>query len=218
MIYDIVVIGLGGIQSFALQALAKQLGGKGKRILGIGQYQCVHTKGLSHGESQIYQRSYFENEGYIFWIDFSIHEFEKLEQESNASILGKCSNLILQDKQPDNNEQDNSTTKEKNYLQLAMDAVKWHNIEVELLEQGALKKYFSKFCYTYNDAEMIGLLELGSGFVCPKQAMAAALHKAQISDGVTFYGNTRVEWLKEVQTCSSGEALSNSRPLIARLY
>ena len=54
--YDVIVIGLGGVGSFALRSLAKELKGQGKKILGIERFERGHTKGSSHGESRLFRK------------------------------------------------------------------------------------------------------------------------------------------------------------------
>ena len=80
---DAVVIGCGGVGSFALRALARET----KNILGIERFALNHAKGSSHGQSRIYRRAYFEHPNYVPWVDFSIQEFKKLENDNQVPIL-----------------------------------------------------------------------------------------------------------------------------------
>ena len=86
----------------------------------------------------------------------------------------------------------------KNYLQLAMDTAKRHDIEVEFLEQDALKRRFPQFRY-HEDTELVGLLEPGAGFVRPERAMNAALQQAEeCQEEVTIWENAVVKSLQEL--------------------
>jgi hypothetical protein len=62
LIYDAVVIGLGGHGSAIASALATSVEDKKLRILGIEQFQRVHQCGSSHGGSRIIRLAYFEDE------------------------------------------------------------------------------------------------------------------------------------------------------------
>ena len=53
--YDVTVIGLGGMGS----AAAYQLASRGKRVLGLEKYVPAHDKGSSRGRSRIIRQAYF---------------------------------------------------------------------------------------------------------------------------------------------------------------
>ncbi|CAB9511651.1 Monomeric sarcosine oxidase [Seminavis robusta] len=190
--YDVVVIGLGGVGSFALRALAKDFGKQGKKILGLERFHRLHEKGSSHGETRIFRRAYFEDAGYIPWIDFSIREFERLGQESGVELLNKCGNLILQDRPTED-----GTKHRNNYLQLAWDAAKEHDIPVEFLENEDLRKRFPQFHYHAKGPELIGLLEPGGGFVRPELAIEEALQQAEREEGCEIWEEAKVVSLQE---------------------
>jgi sarcosine oxidase len=75
--WDTVVLGLGGVGSFALRDVVRET--KGESVLGIEQFTRGHDKGSSHGKSRVYRRAYFERSSYVPWIDFSLNEFTKLQ-------------------------------------------------------------------------------------------------------------------------------------------
>jgi sarcosine oxidase len=54
--YDVIVIGLGGMGSAAYQ-----LASRGKRVLGLEKHVPAHDKGSSHGRSRIIRQAYFED-------------------------------------------------------------------------------------------------------------------------------------------------------------
>ena len=71
--WGVVVVGYGGVGSFALRAatqIAKTTAtssrsrsrSKALKILGIEQYKPCHEYGSSHGKSRIYRHAYFEHE------------------------------------------------------------------------------------------------------------------------------------------------------------
>jgi sarcosine oxidase len=61
MDYDTIVIGIGGMGSAAVDALA----GRGQRVLGIEQFGIAHSRGASHGQTRIVRQAYFESPAYI---------------------------------------------------------------------------------------------------------------------------------------------------------
>ena len=58
--YDVIVIGLGGMGS----AAAYQLASRGKRVLGLEKRVPAHDEGSSHGRSRIIRQAYFEDPSY----------------------------------------------------------------------------------------------------------------------------------------------------------
>lgn len=54
--YDVIVIGLGGMGSAAAFHLAR----RGLKVLGLEQFTLAHDRGSSHGESRIIRQAYYE--------------------------------------------------------------------------------------------------------------------------------------------------------------
>ena len=94
--WDVVVIGLAGVGSFALRAAtqsAKQLPKKHSqknatmKILGIEQFTPCHEFGSSHGHSRIYRNAYFVHSNYVPLIQYSTNQFRVLQQERNIHSI-----------------------------------------------------------------------------------------------------------------------------------
>src|SRR3954470_22573940 len=82
MIYDVIVVGVGGMGSAAVYHLAR----RGLSVLGIERFDIPHELGSSHGESRIIRLAYAEHPGYVpllrrayeLWRDLEIRAGEKL--------------------------------------------------------------------------------------------------------------------------------------------
>ena len=59
--YDVIIVGLGGMGSAAAAHLAQ----RGQRVLGLEQFGSAHDYGSSHGESRVVRQSYFEDPCYV---------------------------------------------------------------------------------------------------------------------------------------------------------
>lgn len=57
MVYDCIVVGLGGHGS----ATVADLAGRGMKVLGLERFHAAHEQGSSHGRSRIYRQAYFED-------------------------------------------------------------------------------------------------------------------------------------------------------------
>lgn len=100
--WDTVVLGLGGVGAFALRAVAREVGKdagakheESSSVLGIEQFVRAHENGSSHGKSRVYRRAYFEHESYVPWIEFSLKEFRKLQQDHGIPILIESGVLLM---------------------------------------------------------------------------------------------------------------------------
>ena len=81
--YDAIVIGLGGMGSAALFELAK----RGKRVLGIEQFNIAHDMGSSHGVTRIIRLAYHEHPSYVPLMRRAYELWRELEASANEQIL-----------------------------------------------------------------------------------------------------------------------------------
>lgn len=185
MSWDAVVIGLGGVGSFALSALSKQ----SSRVLGIERFVRGHDRGSSHGASRIYRQAYFEHPNYVPRIQYSIQEFQRLERIHNIKLMQECGTLIL--------DEPNGTV-----IPACLKSASQHGINVEKLSNDQLQERYPQFqCGNAT----VGLLEPGGGFVRPEQAIKAALADAE-SRGATIWEETTVHSFGEIES-SDGETI-----------
>jgi sarcosine oxidase len=187
MEWDAVVIGLGGVGSFALSALSKE----SSKVLGIERFERGHDHGSSHGASRIYRQAYFEHPNYVPWIQYSIQEFKRLEQIHKMKLLHECGTLILEE--PDDG----------HVIDACLKSASQHGVEVERLSNSQLQERYPQF--NCGNAT-VGLLEPGGGFVRPEQAIKAALADAE-SRGATIWEQTIVNSFCEIKS-PNGETLN----------
>ncbi len=81
-IYDVIVLGLGGVGSSAAFALAK----RGQCVLGIDQFSPPHHRGSSHGETRIIRKSYFEHPSYVPLLCRAYDLWRELESRVEARL------------------------------------------------------------------------------------------------------------------------------------
>lgn len=90
MIYDCLVLGLGGMGSSVLRSLAV----RGARVLGIEQFGPVHDRGSSHGRTRIIRKAYFEHPDYVPLLHRAYELWQELEQESSRILYAPCGVLL----------------------------------------------------------------------------------------------------------------------------
>ena len=205
--YDAIVVGLGGVGSFALRGLARH--GTGGHFLGLEQYRVCpednssgssnysNPHGSSHGKSRIYRQAYFEHPNYIPWLRYSVSEFhvlqdQYLQQQQQTKLENKTNK---NHHHPRNNDDSINNCKSPllqecgtlimepcssaQYCQASLKSAKQHDISVEQLNDSDLRERFPQFNYDNVGEPMTGIYEPNGGFVRPEKVLEAALLEAQ---------------------------------------
>lgn len=81
--YDVIVIGLGGMGSAAAWHLAR----RGLRVLGLERFGVPHEMGSSHGITRIIRLAYYEHPSYVPLLRRAFALWRELEQESGTRLL-----------------------------------------------------------------------------------------------------------------------------------
>ena len=81
--YDAIVIGLGGMGSAAAYHLAR----RGRRVLGLEQYDLLHPLGSSHGLTRIIRLAYHEHPSYVPLLRRAYELWHDLEADANEHLL-----------------------------------------------------------------------------------------------------------------------------------
>lgn len=85
MVYDCIVLGVGGIGSAALYAAAK----RGWSVLGIERFGAVHDRGSSHGRTRIIRTAYFEHPDYVPLVRSAWQRWESIQSQDSTPLLYK---------------------------------------------------------------------------------------------------------------------------------
>src|SRR5436309_190476 len=83
MRYDAIVLGLGAMGSAALFHLAR----RGRRVLGIEQFNIPHDMGSYHGFSRIIRLAYYEHPSYVPLLHRAYELWRELEQLAGTKLL-----------------------------------------------------------------------------------------------------------------------------------
>ncbi len=66
--FNTIVVGVGGMGSATCYHLAK----RGKRVLGLEQFDIPHMRGSSHGYTRIIRLAYYEHPSYVMLLKRSL--------------------------------------------------------------------------------------------------------------------------------------------------
>lgn len=89
--YDAIVIGVGGMGSAAVFELAR----RGRNVLGLEQFDLVHDRGSSHGQTRVIRTAYFEHPNYVPLAQRAYQRWYDLEQLSGRHLLTECGCLNI---------------------------------------------------------------------------------------------------------------------------
>lgn len=81
--YDTIVIGLGGMGSASAFHLAR----RGRRVLGLEQFDLLHELGSSHGLTRIIRLAYHEHPSYVPLLRRSYELWHELEARAGERLL-----------------------------------------------------------------------------------------------------------------------------------
>lgn len=173
--YDLVVIGLGAVGSWAMDHAARA----GLRCVGIEQFELGHARGSSHGHSRVTRAAYFEHPSYVPLIRSSTELIRGLEREVRTRLLVPCGTLLL-----------GAETSE--VLRRSQVAAGTHGVEVRALDPTELARQFPMLSPPSN---MVGLLEPGGGFIRLEASLAAVRARAR-HHGAELRGATKARGLE----------------------
>jgi sarcosine oxidase len=89
--FDVVVVGVGGMGSAAVHALAR----RGARVLGLERFDIAHDRGSSHGDTRIIRKAYFEHPDYVPLLHRAYELWGELEEAASVSLFDRCGFLTV---------------------------------------------------------------------------------------------------------------------------
>lgn len=152
-IFDIIVLGLGGMGTAAAAALAR----RGHRVVGIEQFQIGHDRGSSHGSTRIIRKAYYEHPDYVPLLCRAYERWYELEQSMGRRLFVECGVLSM-----------GPPTAE--LVMGVLQSAAQHSLPVELLTYVELRKRYPQFVV---DEQTVGVLERGAGFLPVEECVLA---------------------------------------------
>src|SRR6478672_6731093 len=143
--FDVIVLGVGGMGAAALAELAR----RGRRVLGLEQFAIGHDRGSSHGHTRVIRTAYFEHPAYVPLARRAFARWHELEQRTGRHLLTACPVLSLG--RPDGE-----------LIAGVRQAAAEHGLAVEALTPGDLRRRYPQF--RFGD-DFVGALEFESGFL-----------------------------------------------------
>ena len=173
--YDAIVIGLGGMGSASAYHLAR----RGRRVLGLEQFEPLHERGSSHGLTRIIRLAYHEHPSYVPLLRRSYELWHDLETVAGEELLITTGAL-------EGGPADGST-----FLG-ALEAAKLHDLPHEVLGAEELRRRYPAFAGF--DADTRVVWQPDGGFLLAERTMRAHLDAASAAGAELRFGEAVGSW------------------------
>lgn len=156
--FDVIILGLGGMGGAAAFELAR----RGKKVLGLEQFDFGHALGSSHGQTRIIRQAYFEHPSYVPLAQRAFERWYDLEQRTGQHLFTECGclNLGLPDGE---------------LVEGIRLATKLHSLAVEEYDPAQLRRRFPAFRF---DDATVGVFEPRAGFLNVEDCVLAHIRQA----------------------------------------
>ncbi len=174
-VYDVIVVGLGGMGSAAAAHVAR----RGKRVLGLDRFPPAHDQGSSHGRSRIIREAYWEHPSYVPLVRRAYELWEEVERASATLLLLTTGGLWIGP--PDGP-----------LIRGALESARLHQVAQEVLNAAEIRKRFPVFTPATGEA---GVLEPRAGVLFPEESVLAHLRQAARAGADLHHGEAVTEWI-----------------------
>ena len=157
--YDAIVIGLGGMGSAAAFHLAR----RGRRVLGLEQYEMLHERGSSHGLTRIIRMAYHEHPSYVPLLRRSYELWHELETLAGEELLITTGSI-------EGGPEDGPT------FRGSLAAAQLHDLPHDVLDPAELRRRFP--AYRAFDAGARFVFQPDGGFLLAERSLVAHLNQA----------------------------------------
>jgi sarcosine oxidase len=173
-IYDVIVIGVGGMGSAAVYHLAK----RGLRVLGLERYDVPHAMGSSHGHTRIIRMAYFEHPSYVPLLGRSYDLWRELQNDAGEQLLYITGSLDI----------DRAGGR---VTQGSLQSCRDHGLEHEVLSNTDIMSRFPAY-QVADDIQAVWQAE--GGFLLSERCIVSHVVQAQ-ANGAVVHGRERLlEW------------------------
>jgi sarcosine oxidase len=170
--FDVIVVGLGGMGS----AAAAHASARGRRVLGLEQFQPAHDQGSSHGRSRVIRLAYFEDPAYVPLLRRSYELWRLLEAQTGRELLRITGGLMI-------------GAPASEVVAGSLRSAREHQLDHEMLDAAEIRRRFPPFT---PQRGTVALHEREAGVLYPEEAIRAHLDIA-VDHGAHVHFDERVE-------------------------
>lgn len=198
MMFDVIVLGLGGMGSAAAAALAR----RGVRVLGLEQFALAHSRGSSHGRTRIIRTAYYEHPAYVPLVRRAFTLWAEVEARTGKKLLTPCPCLTVGEPRGE-------------LIAGVQAAAGEHGLSVESLTAAEVERRFPQFRIP---GHFSGVVEQTAGILAVEECVRvlltdAAAHGAELRSDEAVIGYEAVTGGVEVTTAK--ETYSAAKLVVA---
>ena len=157
--YDVIVIGVGGMGS----ATAYHLARRGATVLGLEQFDIPHDFGSSHGLSRIIRLAYAEDARYVPLLRRAYELWRELEHRAGERLLLITGGI-------------DAGARRSGTVRGSLRSCREHHLPHEVLDASALHRRFPGYRLP---SEMVAVFQQDAGFLLPERCIVAHVQAAQ---------------------------------------
>jgi sarcosine oxidase len=157
--YDAIIIGLGGMGSASAYHLAR----RGRRVLGLEQFDLLHELGSSHGLTRIIRLAYHEHPSYVPLLRRAYELWHDLEADAGERLLVTTGSL-------EGGPEDGTT------FRGSLEAAELHGIVHEVLDADEMRRRYP--AYAGFDAATRVVYQPDGGFLLAERTILAHVNGA----------------------------------------
>ena len=159
MVYDVIVVGVGGMGS----ATAWQLARRGQRVLGLERFDIPHALGSSHGVSRIIRLPYYEDPAYVPLLHRAYHLWREAEAATGEELLVTTGSI-------------DASAEDDPLFQGALASARLHDLPHEVLTGAQVNERFPGYRLP---ASQRAVFQPQGGLVTSERAIVAHVRAAQ---------------------------------------
>ncbi|MGI9086228.1 MAG: N-methyl-L-tryptophan oxidase [Chthoniobacterales bacterium] len=174
IVYDVAVVGLGGIGSAVLARCAAA----GAKVIGLERFARGHDLGSSSGKSRLIRKAYFEDPAYVPLLLRTYELWRALERESNEQIL-RITGMLLVGRE------------EGEVISGSRRSALAYDLPIEFLDWAEIRKRYPSLNVR---ADEVAVFESDGGVLNPERAIAAHLKLAEARGAETRFEGAMTNW------------------------
>jgi sarcosine oxidase len=159
VVYDAIVVGVGGMGSAAVYHLAR----RGAKVLGLERFSIPHEMGSSHGVTRIIRLAYSEHPNYVPLLRRAYALWRELEREAGEQLLFVTGGI-------------DAGTPDSEVLNGSLESCRQHDLAHEVFEAAALSKRFPGYRLA---ADMMAVVQPEAGFLLPERCIVSHVEAAR---------------------------------------
>ena len=175
--YDVIVVGLGGMGSATLYHLAR----RGVRVLGVEQFEALHSRGSSHGDSRIIRETYFEHPLYVPLVQRAHELWRDLEAASGKSLMTIHGGLMI-------------GPEEGSVVTGTLKSAREHGLPHEILSAAEVQRRYPPFRVPRN---AVAVYDPRAGYLDPEACTRSHLDLAESQGAEVHFSETVRSWSAE---------------------